>query len=382
MSRFKRIEQIADEQLLKFLEAAKGEGYSDFWLVQQALFLLDDSRRDMEISDNNLLGLMKMLKSCMQDCVMPYKAYGDELNKRLKDCLTDIYYIEAANGLRVATVGEVEAGVIGLKAKKRFNIPEEDYKKVCLLLWMAAGKTWLLWKIGYSDIKDDTHPYSKIAKTANELVQLFSWIETGGSFDDILDKMKKASKYKKYTYPEYAMDEVTEDLSVNALIAKILAVFIQGCADNDFRRAIALSVKGKENPKILTPGEISFLRSTYDRYQLESKTGQIKLSDAGKERVERIELIKDKCESLKKAAEDKLIDKKAFVFKIIDTLESCNYRYCSSKQEKLLDEAINEVKESQKTVSAKDKPIVVSEFDIDALTSPITDGSVDSIFSD
>ena len=209
-----------------------------------------------------------------------------------------------------------------------------------------------------------------------------SWIETGGSFDDILDKMKKASKYKKYTYPEYAMDEVTEDLSVNALIAKILAVFIQGCADNDFRRAIALSVKGKENPKILTPREISFLRSTYDRYQLESKTGQIKLSDAGKERVERIELIKDKCESLKKAAEDKLIDKKAFVFKIIDTLESCNYRYCSSKQEKLLDEAINEVKESQKTVSDKDKPVVVSEFDIDALTSPITDGSVDSIFSD
>jgi hypothetical protein len=287
-------------------------------------------------------------------CDNCWKIYNKGINieKLLKYAKTELYQIEAINGLRFATKNEIKQGVRGIICVTKENIDDENYKLLSILQWSFDWKWKYLSQAGcsseckFEDIETDIGIIQKFDMFRKRLDKLCEYLDT--EFESDIDKLKQISKQRKFEYASYEPDEVHEDISIKQIVQSVLSRFEKNSKNPDVRRAIALALKTKNNPFGMKPDEIAFMR------EMLSNHTEIESTNEG---------IKEKCERLYAERDKGNIGKDDFVFKIIETLSRYNYTRCSSKQLKIIDSALDKIESSCETTIISDDEIS-NELDI------------------
>lgn len=356
----KLTELVNDKQLANFIYNVSMGKFESPYLMNKIVELLSDSSPLLNmISDEDKVDLAKLTKSYFDSC---WGIFIDniKLENTVKAGKLEIYKVEAPNGLRYATVNEIAQGVVGLVSDYTYPAGEQSYKNLALLQWSFSGNSYFFREAGYRLTYDKD---GKVEETFLELLlmslehirELVAWVEKP-EFEKSIEIIKKI-KSKGFKYASYEKDEIEETISIKQLVYNIDKTFPRSSDDPDYRRAIALVIKGKKNFKSLSPMEISFLRRAYLKRAL----------DRNKEpKVD--EQIKMECEQLLAARYSGKIDQNHFVYKIITTLKNKNYEHCSAKQRAIITSALDILnKDEVKNKNTNNKPLgnIMGEDDID-----------------
>jgi hypothetical protein len=372
----KLFELLKDETKLTSLITNLSSGFIEVpYLISETLKLLaDDSIYYNAISDNNKISLCIMIDNYFSDCLEQYIA-DINLDKLLKFGKIEVYKIEAADGLRYATQGEVANGVKGLIGEYIYTAGEEEYKNLCLLQWSFSGIGYFYKQAGYNLKYDDkgkvlTSFYEMITQSAYGLKNLFDWISVKSNFETAIAKIKKMQKKHGYKYATYAKDEVTEEITIKQLVYNIYRVFPRNSTNYEYRRALALALKNYKNKKPLTPSEVSWLREVYEKHAVDINKEVI---SAGENKE-----IKDKCEKLLAERYSGRINQNHFAYNIIETLKKYNYSKCTDKQMDIINKAyyiIGEqpISKSNDEDNNSNKTEIISDNDIEMSLADMSD---------
>lgn len=343
-------------------------GYMEIpYIMSETLKILEDDNPFYGIiSDSNKKSLCIMMDQYFTDC---WELYIEDL--KLDKCISygkiEIYKVNAANGLRYATVNEVAQGIKGLIGENIYPAGEEEYKKLCLLQWSFTGVSYYFRQAGYkldydSNGKVTTSFYEMIQMCAYQLKELFDWVAVKGNLDKALNRIKKMQKSKGYKYASYEKDEITEDITIKQLVMNIYKVFPRNSTNPEYRKALALALKSYKGKQQLTPLEVSQLRDTYDKHALDIHRNKQATADINTD-------VKEKCELLIAERFNGKINQKHFAYTIIETLKKNNYTSCSPKQYAVIEEAYmivtkdnNKNTKGQENTAAKTE--VISDDDI------------------
>lgn len=316
--------------------------------------LRDNSYYYDKINDRNKVSLVSFVRRYYIDCA-DFLIERGSIKKLVKASKRVIYKINARNGLRVATKYEVENGVEGLLEYIEYPIGEEKYRLLNLLLWTIEGRLRYYREAGYdynySDRLEDSI-YDLIVRSADGLVKLLNWIEDKETFTKDMEKLNSLIRLGDYKYPEYAEDEVKTSLSIKQLIYYLDNNIPKQSKDKDMKYALHLVLKVKDKKRnILSPLEVSFLRGIYRKLiQNNLRSENIKNDTLQKE-----------CEDILRAREEGLIDGNHFVFKIINTLKSNDYKKCSLKQHNIIRDALNIIEKTKKDKEYNEQELEIYE---------------------
>ena len=342
-NKYKIISKLLDDdsELLSAFVAIKNNVTGSKLLEELIEFLGDDNLKTANIHDNNKVSLVSLMRKYFLSCGDTFMTDDINLEKLVDAAKQDIYHISAPLGFRVATSQEVENGVRGLVAVERFNIDEEKYKLLNLLLWTITGRLRYYSRSGHrynyeSDVGLTDNIYEMIARSAESLNKMMRWVGNKTEFNRDMQVLKNAAK-NKYRYPEYAEDEITEDITIKQLLFYLDGNLPRGSDNQTFREAISLVIKHKNNKYFkLSPDNISRLREAYD--ELTSNPTSVENSIEDEESH-----LKEECERLLRGRDMGMITGSHFAFKIISTLKKFNYRSCSSKQYEIIQDALGKL---------------------------------------
>ena len=343
-------------------------GYMEIpYIMSETLSILEDDNPFFGIiSDSNKKSLCIMLDQYFTDC---WGLFIEDLklDKSLSYGKIEIYKVDAANGLRYATVNEVAQGIKGLIGENIYPAGEDEYKRICLLQWSFTGVSYYFRQAGYkldydSNGKVTTSFYEMIQMCAYQLKELFDWVSVKDNLDKALNRIKKMQKSKGYKYASYEKDEITEDITIKQLVMNIYKVFPRNSTNPDYRKALALALKSYKSKQQLTPLEVSQLREIYDKHALDVNRNKKEASAVNSD-------VKDKCELLLAERFKGKINQKHFAYTIIETLKKNNYTSCSPKQYAVIKEAYLIItKENNKNINNQEntaaKTEVISDDDI------------------
>ena len=383
---------IADDiELDALLTNMSREFFYKTWLIESTFSIIDDNAV-VKIDKNNMIALAKMLRSYSNRC---WHIAVDEVDlvKLLKYHVEEVYYTKVFEGSRISTVGEIANGVKGLEIHSKERISDDVYKKLCLLQWTFDGRYYYYRQAGYEvtydsngKVKEDF--YTLVKRAAYGLVELFDWLENDNEYDEAIKVLTKASKMKPYKYPTYAKDEVVEDISIKTLFNSAKKTIKKGTDNPDYRRAIHLLIKSDKTK--LEPIEISFIRTTYEKFLTDVSMQGI-LEEERANRETEVNLLKEKCERLLNERYSGKINSEHFVYKVISTVKGKHYTRCSEKQMDIIDQALEIIKIKSNNVegdSNKDesngtgdskalgngtRAEVISDFDIDRSLESLND---------
>lgn len=343
-------------------------GYMEIpYIMSETLKILEDDNPFYGIiSDNNKKSLCIMMDQYFTDC---WELYIEDLklDKYLSYGKIEIYKVNAANGLRYATVNEVAQGIKGLIGENIYPAGEEEYKRLCLLQWSFTGVSYYFRQAGYNleydgDGKVTTSFYEMIQMCAYQLKELFDWVAVRNNFDKALNRIKKMQKSKGYKYASYEKDEITEDITIKQLVMNIYKIFPRNSSNPEYRRALALALKSYKNKQQLTPLEVSQLREIYDKHALDIHRNKQESKEVNID-------LKEKCELLIAERFKGKVNQKHFAYTIIETLKKNNYTSCSPKQYAVIEEAYKIVtKDINKNINEQENKVtkteVISDDDI------------------
>lgn len=372
---------LNDNLKLKSLITNMSSGYVDIpYIVSETLKVLEDGHPfEKIISDSNKIALCNMIDKYFLDC---WELYIDDLDldKLVTFGKIEVYKVNAANGLRYATTGEIAQGIKGLLGEYIYPIGEEDYKKLCLLQWTFNGKSYFFRQAGYQLTYDDAGKvrnsfYEMITMCAHELNDLFNWLVIRDQFEKDIKILTKMKKNKGYKYASYEPDEITEDITIKQLIVNINRVFPRNSSNKDYRKALALVISSNKG-KRLEPLEIAFLRNVYDKHALDRGSNKTISDDTDVK-------LKEMCEEIDNNRYSGKIRTDHFAYKIIDTLRKANYTKCSTKQYNILLDAYNLINgKVKKDEEKKEETKVISELDIDTSLGAISNALGDGLFDE
>lgn len=352
------------------------------------------------LKDQHREALARFLITYTDSC-FAYVFDGVKIDNILPYMKTEIYHVNAAEGYRVATVSEVENGVLGLVKEVRDNIPEQDQKLLNLYQWTLDGNWRYFRAAGYKVDFDENHrvsttPYQMIIQSANELNKLIDYLNEGKQFDYDLTVLRKLKRAGKYKYPTYARDEIKADISIKVLMFNLSKRLPRGSSNADIRKALSLTIrynaeeerKAKNRGKNrfakgfkLEPSDVSFLREVYQHLE---ESGSTASYDRNSIQIDKNKEICDKIEAGRDAG---YIASNHFVFRIIETLKRFGYKKVSTKQLEILNSALNEVDVNKKAAENKAKQAVANKkitgteysdlVDLDALSKASTEETPD-----
>lgn len=390
MSYNKLLELIDDKPRLKsvILNFSSGNIASPY-IIEETLELLDSDNVFFNIiSDSNKIALCNMIDKYFNSC---WDLYIEDmkLDALLKFGKIETYKIEASNGIRYATTGEVAQGVRGLIGEYLYVAGEENYKKLCLLEWTFNGKPYHFRQAGYNlsyseDRQVTTTFYEMVQLSAVDLNELFAWVKDNDEFKQTIKKITKMKKNKGYKYASFEPDEITEDITIKQLVYNIQKVFPRSSPNKEYRRALALALAVYKDKKILSPLEISFLRDIYEKHALDTQS-----RNGRNTAKQRNETLKKQCELLLKERYSGKIDTNHFAYTIIRTLKTNNYTGCSIKQYNIIKEALSKlgvnpdnIYENVESPTEQNTSEVVSEDEIDNTLQSISDAIGNGLFED
>lgn len=377
----KLFELLKDDIKLKsFVSNLSGGNMEVPYIMTKTFELLeDDSVMFNHISDSNKVALCKMLDMYFNDCFYIY-IEDVAFDKLLNYGCIEVYKIDAANGLRYATVNEVAQGVRGLIGEKVYPAGEKEYQYLCLLYWTFVGKPYYFRQAGYKLEYDDngkviTSFYEMIQMCAQQLKDMFDWISVRNDYESAIKKIQKMKKNKGYKYATFEKDEIVEDITIKQLIYNVYKVFPRNSDNIEYRRALALAIKNYKNHVQLSPLEISSLRDIYEKHALDRNAGKEQNVD---------EDLKNKCEVILREKYSGKIKSNHFAYTIIDTLRKSNYTKCSMKQHAIIDDAYSIVAREHNEV--EDEKItrteVISDNDIDSSLETLSNAIGHGLFDD
>ena len=329
------LKDILSEEQFKFVMVLAEVDDLPF-LLKKTMETLETSRVTPGlIPETTLIALCNMMRSFWNSCM--YVTLDFATFKPLIDYgrVENYYVCISGKEPRPATINEVLNGVRGLQMEYSYPIGEDIYKKLNLLGWCMYGKAYSLRNAGHTVEYDENSGEIKfldlIEEIGSDLMGLFSWctVENFSATEKELKKLKR--KKKLIDCIEYAEDEIIETMSVKELIFNAEKVIPKRSNDTGFKRAIYLLIRAIKYKTQPAPMEVVFLRETYARALAMPE-------DTTKDPV--VEETRELCEKLIEAREKNLIDGKHFAFKIITTLRGKDYKFCSVKQRKILDDAM------------------------------------------
>ena len=381
MSYSKLFKLLEDDIRMSSFISNISSGYLEIpYIMTETLSILDDNNPFFGIiSESNKKSLCIMMDQYFNDC---WRLFIDDLGleKFLNYGKIEVYKVEAANGLRYATVNEVAQGIKGLIGENVYPAGEDEYKKLCLLQWSFTGVSYYFRQAGYK-LEYDTNGkvitsfYEMIQMCAYQLKELFDWVSIKENVDKAIRRIKKMQKSKGYKYASYEKDEITEDITIKQLVMNVSKVFPRNSSNMEYRRALALSLKATKGKQKLSPLEISQLRDIYERHALDSGANKDRQSSVNEE-------LKNKCEFLIKERFKGTINQKHFAYTIIETLKKSSYTKCSPKQYAIIEDAYKIVTKDKEDVNkveeSKASTKVISDDEIDSSIAmySITDGEL------
>lgn len=364
---------LSDEQRNKFKNIIS-DGTPKTDLMVNVLELLEDrGPYSKRLSEQNKDSLVRLLINYTDSC-WPIYFEGVRLEPLFPYMQTYIYHIQAEKGYRVATISEVENGVIGLIAEVKDNIPSKDQQMLKLLQWTFDGG-WRNYKsAGFKVSFNDDHTLATtylqmLKQAATEINDLIDYMTEGKQFDYAVATLRKAKRNGAYKYPAFAFDEVKPDMSIKRLVFSLKNTLPKGSSNPDVRRAWRIILDCEKRAKMrqsrrngaverdiycFEPYEVSFLR----KLLLDLNEHASSYSDSIKNQVENSSVsdgLREDCEKLIDGRNRHLIKSDHFVFKIIETLSSRGYRSVSPKQKKVIDSALRELEIASRAKDNQEK---------------------------
>ena len=338
----KLFEILESERLKAFITNLSSDKFESPFIYKETLKVLDDESIYFNlINDANKKALVNMMDFYFKGC---WDIFIDNkpMEKLLQYGKIEVYSVTTYKGKRYATVKEVAQGVKGLSGEFIYPAGEEEYKLLCLLYWTFTGKNYFFRQAGYKlDYNKDgemiTPFYSMVVMCANQLKDLFDFVKRDKDYNQAIKKLERMKKSKGYRYASYEDDDIQEDITIKQLLYNIYTVFPRNSNNEEYRKALALAIKGHKDKKKLSPLEISTLRGIYDKFALDRDR-------MSTEQIETNEALKNVCEFILRERYNGKIDPKHFAYTIIDTLKKKNYTKCSEKQYRFIEDALKILK--------------------------------------
>lgn len=377
MSFNKLFKTITDSGLQQFVESMESNRDSVPYLIRSILDLLcDKSLYYGAITDENKLAFVYLMRLYYNTC---FSIYLDNINfsNILKYGKIEIYKVEAANGLRYATVKEVENGVEGLIAEYIYPGGKTEFQHLALLGWTFTGEHRAIRSFGYklkynNDSDVVTSDLEIILNNADALKAMMDWVADGDKMNKSIRCINKMKRNNGYKYATCEKDEIVENISIKQLLKIIEQMFPRNSKDKEYRKALAMVVKTHTANRRLTPLEISELRRIYKKFAMETKSAQPENSDKNNK-------IRKQCEEILAARDKGILDGSMFVFKIISTLESNNYSRCSIKQYSFIEDAYNKIA-NEAVEENNTQSEIISETDIDNSLASLSNAMGSGLF--
>jgi len=347
------IQEIGTSELYNTFKNITSDKIEKTDLMNNVLNILSDQSPYSNLGDDTKHKLVLALKTHFDLVWFIVYVNNTKIDRLINGMYEDIYYINAYNGVRVATQSEVENGVVSLIEKRRWVLGErgEDiYKQFNIMMWSITGRLKYYTAAGLTYTWDEgglveTY-FQLLSKSTPVMTELYNLLKEKGEFDRIVTILNKSIRQGKFKYPNFAVDEVTTNLSVKQLIFNANKTLWN--YKDDFSDSKRLLMRIKKDTKFKpTPLDISKLREDYEKatsvsFQSKAKSVDTKLD--GKQLD-----VKNKCETIEKAISDGKLKRNDWGGKIAETLKKYNYKFCSEKQYNILVDTISKLEEQNKT---------------------------------
>lgn len=305
-------------------------------LLDKILTILsDDGQYIVHIGKDKALSLFRLAKEYFNSCWSSYldsSMGGVRLDRLIEYATREIYYIEAPDGIRIATTNEVNDGAEQLVRTTVTDLDEEVLQYLNLLLWTFTGHLRYYKAAGlsytYIDGKLDETDYQLIYRAGQKLRGMIDWINISGNYERAIATLKISKRSFKYNYPTFARDEIRAEIPVKQIqyLCK-LNIPGKGATETqaEVKKILFKMEKSKYKP---TPYDISLMRKAYSEIQ----QGIVKEPDYSLNND-----IEELCTKLKNGVTSNVLKPDHFAMKIVSTIEKTGR--CSEKQLSILKSA-------------------------------------------
>ena len=348
------IQEIGTSELYNTFKNIISDKIEKTDLMKNILNIISDQTPYSNLSDDTRHKLVLALKTHF-DCVwVLINVNNTNVDRLIKGMYEDVYYINAYNGIRVATQSEVENGVVSLIEKRDWKLGEqgeEIYKQFNIMMWSITGRLRYYTAAGLKYTWDKetglVETYLQLLSRSTPVMNsLYDLLKDNNKYDSIVSAINKSIRRGKFKYPNFAVDEVKTNLSAKQLIFNANKVLWNYADDFSESKRLLMRIK-KDNRFKPTPLDISKLREDYEKatsvsYQSKNKkTNKDNLTDKQLD-------VKTKCELIEQAVKDGKLSSSDWGNKIATTLKKHKYRFCSDKQYKIINDTVSKLEEKPK----------------------------------
>lgn len=348
------IQEIGTSELYNTFKNIISDKIEKTDLMKNILNIISDQTPYSNLSDDTRHKLVLALKTHF-DCVwVLINVNNTNVDRLIKGMYEDVYYINAYNGIRVATQSEVENGVVSLIEKRDWKLGEqgeEIYKQFNIMMWSITGRLRYYTAAGLKYTWDKetglVETYLQLLSRSTPVMNsLYDLLKDNNKYDSIVSAINKSIRRGKFKYPNFAVDEVKTNLSSKQLIFNANKVLWNYEDDFSESKRLLMRIK-KDNRFKPTPLDISKLREDYETatsvsYQSKNKkTNKDNLTDKQLD-------VKTKCELIEQAVKDGKLSSSDWGNKIATTLKKHKYRFCSDKQYRIINDTVSKLEEKPK----------------------------------
>ena len=345
-------ELLSDASDLTLLDNVFNDKFERPYLIDAIVNILsDDSLYKNVLNEEKTMSLFRLCKEYFQTCFSVFldqSMGGVRIDLLLPYATTTVYHTDAPDGYRISTVNEVKEGIEEIIPEVTYNITEEVIDNLNLLLWTITGRVRYYRAAGlectFTDGRLDETDLQLIYRAGNKLRLLVDWISNKSEYERTITILKLAKKNSKYTYPNYAKDEIKPETSLKQA-QFICKTRLYGKKLNEeqteAKRLVYKIDKGKYKP---LPHEMAIIRRVARKLQdnLEPSIEE----DLPPE-------LAEICTRFDVAEQKGYISSNEFVFKIIESIRK--YKRCSPKQMAIIKEAENKIMAKMKEEEKEQK---------------------------
>lgn len=327
-------------------------------LIDKILNILDDEMPYIRnMATDKAKALFRLLLEYYNKCFGYYIDFCIEkprLDELMEYSIKTVYKVQASNGIRIATVKEVESGVAELIPEDKHVLSEDEESAIYMLLWTFTGmlRYYKAAGLNYTYIDNELveTDYQLILRAGDKLRSMVDLLSDTNRYNKVVNTLKLSKKTFKYPYPAFADDEIHPDISAKQVffICKTQIVG-KGLTENQQmakRIVTRLNKGGKETE--MKPYEVAIMRRAYAEIQRGEVVDTMSQLDP---------IIKELCDKIEAGKKSGLLTASDIGVKIVGTIQKTGR--CTARQLEFLRQSEKKLDQlSQKTVVIKDGAVV------------------------
>ena len=194
------------------------------WIVDALLRGVSDSNPFLTMySEEQIKEMVVLVILCYYSMFNAFFSVssGDvKLEELVKKTRQNRYTVNASNGKRVATSGEVSEGIyyvvndytVKLVDEPTLFLTEKEEKFIWMMAWALTGRWRYFIQSGYNVKYENgvlAEPEIKyIWSVRNVIYRMCELLTSSDMYPDIVEKLREIKKAGTYKYPDYADDEI------------------------------------------------------------------------------------------------------------------------------------------------------------------------------